>query len=235
MLPNSEHSQSVCQAEGGLFANAPKDSLVIDCSTISPTVAIALNQAARPFGITYVDAPVSGGVTGSAAGTLTFMVGAENAATFERVKPFLECMGKSIFNCDKIGAGQIAKVCNNMALAIEMIGISEALALGAKLGMDQKILTNIMKVSSSRCWSVDTYNPVPGVMENVPAGRDYERGFACDLMLKDIKLALAVAGEVGCKTELGDKSKQIYEKISKDGYGRKDFGVVYDLIVKNKL
>jgi len=102
-------------------------------------------------------------------------------------------MGKNIFNCSKIGAGQIAKVCNNMALAIEMIGISEALALGKTLGMDEKILTNIMKVSSSRCWSIDTYNPVPGVMENVPASRNYDGGFACNLMLKDLKLATEVA------------------------------------------
>ena len=143
-------------------------------------------------------------------------------------------MGKSIFNCEKVGAGQIAKVCNNMALAIEMIGISEALALGAKLGMDSKILTNIMKVSSSRCWSVDTYNPVPGVMDNVPASRDYERGFACELMLKDIKLALGAAQEVLCKTQLGDKSKEIYEGLVKGGSGKKDFGVIYDAILKNK-
>jgi 3-hydroxyisobutyrate dehydrogenase len=133
-----------------------------------------------------------------------------------------------------VGAGQIAKVCNNMALAIEMIGISEALALGAKLGMDSKILTNIMKVSSSRCWSVDTYNPVPGVMENVPASREYERGFGCELMLKDLKLALGVAAEVHCKAELGDKSKEIYEKLVKEGLGKKDFGVIYDIILKSK-
>jgi 3-hydroxyisobutyrate dehydrogenase len=101
--------------------------------------------------------------------------------------------------------------------------------------MNETILTNIMKVSSSRCWSIDTYNPVPGVMENVPASRDYERGFGCELMLKDIKLALEAAKEVNCKTELGDKSKQIYEKLVAEGYSRKDFGVVYDLIVKNKL
>jgi 3-hydroxyisobutyrate dehydrogenase len=195
---------------------------------------MSLNSAAKTHGITYVDAPVSGGVTGAAAGTLTFMVGAETESIFGTIKPFLECMGKSIFNCEKVGAGQIAKVCNNMALAIEMIGISEALALGAKLGMDSKILTNIMKVSSSRCWSVDTYNPVPGVMENVPASRDYERGFACELMLKDVKLALGVAAEVHCKTELGEKSKEVYEGLVKAGLAKKDFGVIYDVILKNK-
>lgn len=143
-------------------------------------------------------------------------------------------MGKSIFNCDKVGAGQIAKVCNNMALAIEMIGISEALALGKNLGMDSKILTNIMKVSSSRCWSVDTYNPVPGVMENVPASRDYERGFACELMLKDLRLALDAAHESKTKTELGSKSKEIYEKLAASGLAKKDFGVIYDVLLKNK-
>jgi len=148
----------------GLFKNASSGSLIIDSSTISPTVAMGLNTTARNHQMTYVDAPVSGGVTGAAAGTLTFMVGAENSAIFDTVKPILEAMGKNIFNCNKVGAGQIAKVCNNMALAIEMIGISEALALGKTLGMDEKILTNIMKVSSSRCWSIDTYNPVPGVM-----------------------------------------------------------------------
>ena len=109
-------------------------------------------------------------------------------------------MGKNFFNCDKVGAGQIAKVCNNMALAIEMIGISESLALGKALGMDLNILSNIMKVSTSRCWSVDTYNPVPGVIDNVPASRNYDGGFACDLMLKDVGLALEAAREVNCKT-----------------------------------
>lgn len=218
----------------GLFKNSKKNSLVIDCSTISPTVAMSLNSDGKKHNITYVDAPVSGGVTGAAAGTLTFMVGAENAEVFNTVKPFLECMGKNIFNCEKVGAGQIAKVCNNMALAIEMIGISEALALGAKLGMDSKILTKIMSSSSSRCWSVDTYNPVPGVMENVPASRDYERGFACELMLKDLKLALGVADEVKCNAELGDKSREIYERLVKAGLSKKDFGVIYDVILKNK-
>jgi 3-hydroxyisobutyrate dehydrogenase len=166
-----------------------------------------LGESAKKYKMTYIDAPVSGGVTGAAAGTLTFMVGVENGSQFERVKPILECMGKNIFNCGKPGAGQITKACNNMALAIEMIGISEALALGKSLGMDEKVLTNIMKVSTSRCWSIDTYNPVPGVMENVPASRNYEGGFGCALMLKDLGLALQAARDAGCTTELGDKSK----------------------------
>ena len=121
-----------------------------------------------------------------------------------------------------------------MALAIEMIGISEALAMGAKLGMDGKVLSDIMKVSSSRCWSVDTYNPVPGVIEGVPASRDYERGFGSELMLKDLKLASDAAQSVNCKIELGETSKKIYQNIVNNGMGRKDFGIIYDLILKNK-
>lgn len=184
--------------------------------------------------MTYVDAPVSGGVTGAQAGTLTFMVGAENSELFDRSKKILEAMGKSFFNCQKPGAGQIAKLCNNMALGIEMIAVSEALAMGAKLGMDSKVLSDIMKVSSSRCWSVDTYNPVPGVMENVPSSRDYERGFGSELMLKDLKLAVEAAESAHCKVELGEASKKIYQKIVEKGMGRKDFGIIYDLILKNK-
>jgi 3-hydroxyisobutyrate dehydrogenase len=197
-------------------------------------VAIELNQQAKSKGMTYVDAPVSGGVTGAQAGTLTFMVGAENPALFDRSKEILQAMGKSFFNCQKPGAGQIAKLCNNMALAIEMIGVSEALAMGAKLGMDGKVLSDIMKVSSSRCWSVDTYNPVPGVIEGVPASRDYERGFGSELMLKDLKLASDAAQSVNCKIELGETSKKIYQQIVNSGMGRKDFGIIYDLILKNK-
>ena len=143
-------------------------------------------------------------------------------------------MGKNFFNCSKVGAGQIAKACNNMALAIEMIAVSEALALGKNLGMDVSILSSIMKVSSSRCWSVDTNNPVPGDLQNVPASRNYDGGFACDLMLKDLGLAIEAARESNSKTELGDKSKDIYTQLSKDGYGRKDFGVIYDILANKK-
>lgn len=157
------------EGDVGLFKNAAKNSLIIDCSTISPIVAKDLNAEGKKSGKIYVDAPVSGGVTGAEAGTLTFMVGAESPEVFNRAKPILQAMGKSVFNCERAGAGQIAKICNNMALAIQMVSVAEALALGKKLGIDDKILTNIMKVSSSRCWSLDTSNPVPGVMENVPA------------------------------------------------------------------
>ena len=195
-------------------------------------MAIDLGITAKKHKMIYTDAPVSGGVTGAAAGTLTFMVGPENEGEFNLIKPILECMGRNIFNCGKPGAGQITKACNNMALAIEMIGISEALALGKSLGMDEKVLTNIMKVSTSRCWSIDTYNPVPGVMENVPASRNYDNGFGCALMLKDLGLALEAARTAGVQTELGDKSREIYSRLTGSGLGKKDFGVIYDVLMK---
>lgn len=163
----------MCESPEGLFKNAKKNSLIIDCSTISPMAAEDLNQKAKSFGMTYVDAPVSGGVTGAAAGTLTFMVGSENEQIFNRVKPVLEGMGKNFFNCNKSGGGQIAKLCNNMSLAIQMIGIAESIAIGKQLGMDENILAKVMSVSTSRCWSVDTYNPIPGYSPNAPAGRQY--------------------------------------------------------------
>lgn len=169
--------------------------------------AADLNKKAKNAGMTYVDAPVSGGVTGAAAGTLTFMVGAENEQIFNRCKPILEGMGKNFFNCGKSSGGQIAKLCNNMSLAIQMIGISESLAIGKKLGMDENILAKVMSVSSARCWSVDTYNPIPGYSPNTPAGRQYDGGFACDLMLKDLKLALEAAEAAKVHATLGSKSK----------------------------
>lgn len=182
--------------------------------------------------MTYVDAPVSGGVTGAAAGTLTFMVGSKNNEIFERCKPYLEGMGKNFFNCGKASGGQIAKLCNNMSLAIQMIGIAESLAIGKKLGMDDKVLANIMSVSSARCWSVDTYSPIPGYFPQTPASRNYEGGFACDLMLKDLGLAIEAAESAEVKAKLGSLSKEIYSQLSAGGLGRKDFGVIYEQLLK---
>ena len=195
-------------------------------------VAEDLSSQAKKESMIYVDAPVSGGVTGAAAGTLTFMVGSENEEIFERCKPFLEGMGKNFFNCKKASGGQIAKLCNNMSLAIQMIGIAESLAIGKKLGMDEKVLAKIMSVSSARCWSVDTYNPIPDYIPNTPSGRNYEGGFACDLMLKDLGLALEAARAAEVNAELGNLSKDIYIELSASGLGRKDFGVIYDKLIK---
>jgi len=232
MLPNTNDVQKAL-IEGGIFKNAKKGSLLIDSSTINPIVAKELNQKAKSHQITFVDAPVSGGVTGAAAGTLTFMVGAENAEIYNRCKAVLEKMGKNIVNCESPGAGQIAKICNNLALGIEMVAVAEALNLGKKLGIDLNILTNIMKTSTSRCWSVDSYHPVPGMMEGVPSSRDYERGFGCALILKDLKIAQEVAKQAGAPLPSGDQVTKLYENLVNAGKGTKDFSIIYQYLEKN--
>jgi 3-hydroxyisobutyrate dehydrogenase len=173
----------------GILSIAKAGSLVIDCSTIDPDISVELNDIAKNKGIAMIDAPVSGGVNGADAGTLTFMVGGLDV-NVEKARPLLEAMGKKIVHCGGPGTGGITKLCNNLALAIQMIGTAEALALGKKLGMDPKKLSEVMSTSTARCWSVDTYNPCPGVMENVPSSRNYEGGFSCSLMEKDIGLAI---------------------------------------------
>ena len=219
----------------GLFKNAPKNSLIIDSSTISPVVSKELNAKAKKIGMSYVDAPVSGGVQGAVAGTLTFMIGAESDAVFNRCKPFFDGMGKKFFNTGTAGNGQIAKLANNMSLAIQMIGICESLAFAERLGMDPAEASKIMSVSSARCHSVDTYNPVPGFVPTAPSGRDYENGFGSALMLKDAKLAVDACKEIGVNAELGAHSVEIYEKVVEKGFGKKDLSYVYELLRKDQL
>lgn len=154
-----------------------------------------------------MDAPVSGGVGAATAGTLTFMVGSNTEQIFQRTQEYLQFMGKKVINCQKEGAGQIAKACNNMALAIEMIAVSEAMTMGKKLGIDSKVLADIMNVSSSYCWSSQVYNPCPGVIETVPSSKNYEGGFASELMLKDLGIAIAAAEQSGSSVPLGSASK----------------------------
>ena len=172
-----------------------------------------------------VDAPVSGGVGGAEAGTLTFMVGGE-ARDFEVAKPILQAMGKNIVHCGGIGNGQVAKICNNMMLAVEMIATAEGMTLAAKLGMDPKVFAAIVNTSSGRCWSSDTYNPYPGVLEGVPASRGYAGGFGSDLMLKDLTLVTDAAKVAKHPVMLGAIAQQIYQKHSVDGNGAKDFSSV---------
>ncbi len=172
-----------------------------------------------------VDAPVSGGVGGAEAGTLTFMVGGE-VQDFEIARPILQAMGKNIVHCGGVGNGQVAKICNNMMLAIEMIATAEGMTLAAKLGMDPKVFAAIVNTSSGRCWSSDTYNPYPGVLENVPSSRGYTGGFGADLMLKDLTLATDAAKVAKQPVMLGALAQQIYQKHSNDGNGPKDFSSV---------
>jgi 3-hydroxyisobutyrate dehydrogenase len=225
MLPSSPHVRSVYLGEGGVLASVTTGTPLVDCSTIDPITAREVAAEAKRKGCPMLDAPVSGGVGGAEAGTLTFMVGGE-AQDYERAKPVLQGMGKNIVACGASGNGQVAKIANNMMLAIEMIATAEGMSLAAKLGMDPKVFASIVNTSSGRCWSSDTYNPYPGVLENVPAARGYTGGFGADLMLKDLTLVTDAAKSVKHPVLLGAIAQQIYQKHSNDGHGAKDFSSV---------
>ena len=225
MLPSSPHVRTVYLGNEGILAHVAAGTRLIDCSTIDPITAREVAFEAKAKGCTLLDAPVSGGVGGAEAGTLTFMVGGD-ATDFEAAKPVLQAMGKNIVHCGASGNGQVAKICNNMMLAIEMIATSEGMSLAAKLGMDPKVFAAIVNTSSGRCWSSDTYNPYPGVLENVPAARGYSGGFGADLMLKDLTLVTDAAKSAKQPVMLGALAQQIYQKHSNDGHGGKDFSSV---------
>ncbi|HUQ28570.1 MAG TPA: 3-hydroxyisobutyrate dehydrogenase [Usitatibacter sp.] len=225
MLPSSPHVRSVYLSEYGVLKGAAPGTPLIDSSTIDPLTAREVAMDAKAKGCPMVDAPVSGGVAGAEAATLTFMVGGD-AKDFDLAKPVLQAMGKNIVHCGGIGNGQVAKICNNMMLAIEMIATAEGMTLAAKLGMDPKVFAAIVNTSSGRCWSSDTYNPFPGVLENVPSSRGYSGGFGADLMLKDLTLVTDAAKVAKHPVMLGALAQQIYQKHSNDGNGPKDFSSV---------
>jgi 3-hydroxyisobutyrate dehydrogenase len=228
MLPASQHVQALYLGQSGLLATANPNTLLIDCSTISPKVAQAVAASAQAKGFAMIDAPVSGGTAGAQAGTLTFMVGGD-AADLERARPLLEKMGKNIFHAGSSGSGQTVKVCNNMILGIQMLGTCEALRLGIANGMDPKVLSDIMSKSSGRNWVLELYNPCPGVMENVPASKGYAGGFGVDLMLKDLSLATENADDLAASIPLGQLSRKLYEAHSQAGNGQLDFSSVFNL------
>jgi len=225
MLPSSPHVRSVYMSEYGVLADVAPGTPLIDCSTIDPITAREVAMDAKARNCPMIDAPVSGGVAGAEAGTLTFMVGGETSE-YEAAKPILQCMGKNVVHCGPSGNGQVAKICNNMMLAIEMIATSEGMTLAAKLGMDPKVFASIVNTSSGRCWSSDTYNPYPGVLENVPAARGYAGGFGVDLMLKDLTLVTDAAKAARHPVLLGALAQQIYQMHSVEGHGAKDFSSV---------
>lgn len=228
MLPASRHVEALYLGEQGLIVTANPNTLLVDCSTISPKVSQQVASIAKSKGFSMIDAPVSGGTAGAQAGTLTFMVGGE-AKDLERARPLLEKMGKNIFHAGPSGSGQTVKVCNNMLLGIQMLGTSEALRLGIANGMDPKVLSDIMSKSSGRNWALELYNPCPGVMENVPSSKAYAGGFGVDLMLKDMGLAIENADDLNASVPLGELSRQLYEKHSKAGNGQLDFSSVFKL------
>jgi 3-hydroxyisobutyrate dehydrogenase len=231
MLPSSPHVRSVYLGKDGIFANAARGTTLIDCSTIDPHTAREVAAAAAAQGNPMADAPVSGGTGGAEAGTLTFMVGGE-ADVFERIAPLLRHMGKNIVHCGGAGTGQVAKICNNLLLGISMIGVSEAMNLGAALGIEPKVLAGIINTSSGRCWSSDTYNPYPGVMDNVPASRGYSGGFGTDLMLKDLGLAADAAKLAKQPVIMGAVAQQLYQMFSAGGAGGQDFSAIINLYNK---
>lgn len=223
MLPGNTQMET-CYSE--IFAAVKKTALLVDCSTVGAALAKDIAQRAHDQGFDMIDAPVSGGTAGAAAATLTFMIGGSDKAV-ARAKPALEKMGKNFFHAGPSGAGQVAKMCNNMLLAITMIGTSEALRLGMNHGLDPAKISEIMSKSSGRNWVLEVYNPAPGVMENVPASREYSGGFATDLMLKDLGLSQDAAQATETETPMGALARKLYQKHSERGQGKLDFSSIF--------
>lgn len=229
MLPAGEHVRHAYLGPNGLLATAKPGTLFIDSSTIDVATARQVEAAAEAAGHLMVDAPVSGGVAGAEAATLTFMVGGSDAA-FERAKPILEVMGRTIVHAGSAGAGQAAKICNNMILGVSMIAVCEAFALAEKLGLDKQKLFDISSKSSGQCWSLTSYCPVPGPVPASPANRDYQPGFTAAMMLKDLRLAQAAAAGVGATVPLGAEAAQVYGMFVNAGHGGVDFSGVIRML-----
>jgi len=226
MLPGGEHVLSVWK---DIVPAAKRDALFIDCSTIDVASARAAHALAAARGIAALDAPVSGGVGGAKAATLTFMVGGA-AEAFARGKPVLERMGKRIVHCGAAGNGQAAKICNNMILGASMIAVSEAFVLGEKLGLSHQALFDVASASSGQCWSLTSYCPVPGPVPSSPANNGYRPGFTVALMLKDLTLAREAAQSVGANAALGGHAADIYEQFAKAGHSADDFSAIVNLV-----
>ena len=234
MLPAGEHVRDVWLHQGGLIeAVQGEKPLLIDCSTIDVESARAVTAAAEKAGLQMLDAPVSGGTAGAAAGTLTFMVGGSEAA-FEHGRPILAAMGKNIFLAGGPGAGQAAKICNNMMLAINMVGVSEGFLLAQKLGLDWDKLHAITSTATSQSWALSNYCPAPGVVPAAPSNRDYAPGFMAALMLKDVKLSQAAAEATGSPTPLAAHALEFYQAVVDAGDGAKDFSVVFRWLAGQK-
>lgn len=231
MLQTGEQVQKLCLGEQGLFAQLQENTLYIDCSSIDVKTSQAITKAAYASGLMAVDAPVSGGVAGAQAATLTFMVGGEVGA-FEKVQPILSVMGSRVIHAGGAGMGQAAKICNNMILGISMIAVSEAFLLAAQLGLSAKKLFDVVSVSSGQCWVMNQYVPVKGVLPQAPAEHDYQPGFTVAMMLKDLKLSQAAAADVGIETTLGAQAAALYETWHEQGADQLDFSSIIQLCLK---
>ncbi len=223
MLPAGQHVAGVYRDE--VFGKAAAGTLLIDCSTIDVATAKALGAEAAAKGYVAVDAPVSGGIAAANAGTLTFMVGGPDDG-FARAQPILQAMGKAVIHAGGSGAGQTAKICNNMLLGASMVATAEAFVLADKLGLDPQRFYDIASVSSGQCWSMTSYCPVPGVGPETPADRGYQGGFAVALMLKDLRLAAEAAGSASASTPMGARALELYEAFAAEGQGGLDFSAI---------
>jgi len=229
MLPAGRHVRAVYLGDGGVIAEAAAGTLLVDCSTIDVESARAVNRAAADVGLAMLDAPVSGGVTGAEAATLTFMVGGE-ADAFARAEPILAVMGKTIVHAGAAGNGQAAKICNNMILGASMIVVGEAFKLGERLGLSPQKLFDIASKSSGQCWSMTSYCPVPGPVPTSPANRDYQAGFTAAMMLKDLRLAQEAANASGAATPLGAEAAALYALFCNAGNAEVDFSGIIRMI-----
>ncbi len=226
MLPAGRHVRDAVLGDGGIAAAMPADGVLVDCSTIDVTTA---REVAAGAGRAVLDAPVSGGVMGAEAGTLTFMVGGA-ADAFARAEPVLRAMGKTVVHCGEAGAGQAAKACNNMLLAVSMIGTCEAFVLAEKLGLSHEALFEVASKSSGQCWSLTTYCPVPGPVPGSPANRDYKPGFAAELMVKDLGLAQEAAAASGAATPMGARALELYRRFLEEGGSGADFSGIIRML-----
>jgi len=227
MLPAAQHVRAVF--ENDVAPNATKGALLIDCSTIDVASARAVGGAMTAQGFDFVDAPVSGGIAAAASGNLTFMVGGSDAA-FAKAQPYLEPMAKAVIHAGDLGAGQAAKICNNMMLGVTMAATCEAFAMAEKLGLDLQTFYDISSKASGQSWSMTSYCPVPGVGPDTPADHDYEGGFAAALMLKDLRLAMDAAQSAGAYTPMGAEAEKLYQRFVDRGGGNKDFSGLIRMI-----
>ena len=229
MLPAGAEVSEVYRGEGGVLSVAAPGTLLIDCSTIDVDTARSVAATAAEGGWALLDAPVSGGVAGAAAGTLTFMVGGE-AEAVERSRPVLGDMGKAVIHAGASGAGQTAKVCNNLILAVSMIGVCEAFGMADRLGLERQTLFDIVSKATGQCWALTSYCPVPGPVPNAPSNRDYAPGFTAAMMLKDLRLAQAAAASAGAASPLGAEAAALYTLFCNAGNGADDFSGIMKMI-----
>ncbi|WP_068083047.1 3-hydroxyisobutyrate dehydrogenase [Polycladidibacter stylochi] len=234
MLPKGEHVKNIYLGENGVLSSVDSGSLLIDSSTIDVATSRYVADKANAAGMKMVDAPVSGGVVGATQGTLTFMVGGEDE-NYRLALPLLEVMGKSIVHAGKAGAGQAAKICNNMLLGISMVGTCEAFVLADKLGLAADKLFEVASTSSGQCWSLTSYCPVPGLVPSSPANNDYKPGFAAAMMLKDLLLANEAAEQCQAVNHMGQRASELYKEFCKEGGETLDFSGIMQFLLNQRL